>query len=69
MGNKAVEEKFNDMMCDFDKILTLIKLFKEMQYEDRNFTKGDLHNISSLLYQQTNLAYQKSKEIECLINK
>ena len=37
--SEAIEEKFSDLMCDYEKTLTLIKLLKEMQYEDENYAK------------------------------
>lgn len=66
--SEAVEEKFAVMMCDFEKILTLIKLFKEMQYEDNNYTKTDLQNMSCILFHQVTLTHERLKEIENLFN-
>lgn len=67
--SEDIEEKYSEMMCDFEKILTLIKLFKEMQYENSEFSKADLHNICSILYHQTSITCNKMKEIDNLINK
>ena len=62
--SEALEEKFSTLMCDYEKTLTLIKLLKEMQYEDNNFAKKDLQNITCILYEQAKMTYDKLKETE-----
>lgn len=65
--SEAIEEKFADLMCDYEKTLTLIKLLKEMQYENNNYDRKDLMNITSILYEQIQITHGRMKEIEKII--
>lgn len=67
--SEAIEEKFSDLMCDYEKTLTLIKLLKEMQYEDENYNRKDLMNIICILYEQVQITHSRMKEIEKIICK
>lgn len=67
--SEALEEKFSMLMCDYEKTLTLIKLLKEMHYEDENYDKKDLMNIICILYEQVQITHNRMKEIENIICK
>lgn len=67
--SEVIEEKLSSLMCDYEKILTLIKLLKEMQYEEDNYDRKDLMNIISIVYEQAQTTHNILKEIEKTICK
>lgn len=59
---EAIEENYSIAMCNFEKIITLAKLIRELEYDGSD--KKDILNLIQILNEQINLTYNEFKEIE-----
>lgn len=46
------KDEFSDILCDMDKIETVIKVLNQTLFEDKDFNIQDSQNLCSLLYEK-----------------